>query len=64
MTTTPFMETEEIIRRIASTAALSARFFSPMPIQRDAAMAAVSVTRTNSNARFREEVGWVLISLI
>jgi hypothetical protein len=57
------METEEIILRIASTAALSAKFFSPMPIHREAAMAAVSVTRTNSNARFREEIGWLLISL-
>ena len=40
-------------RRIASTAAPSASFFLPRPIQREAASAAASVTRTSSRARLR-----------
>ena len=39
--------------RIASTAAWSAAILSPDPTQRAAAMAAASVTRTSSRARFR-----------
>src|ERR671932_843081 len=53
MTTTPFIATESSIRRIASTAAWSAAFLSPRPTQRAAAIAAASVTRTSSSARFR-----------
>ena len=41
--------------RIASTAALSAAFASPFPIHFAAAIAATSVTRTNSRARFEYE---------
>src|SRR5215471_5105805 len=53
MTTIPCIETVLIMRRIASTAAWSAAFLSPRPIQRDANVAADSVTRTSSSARFR-----------
>src|ERR671935_1546716 len=53
MTTTPFMETESSIARIPSTAAWSAAFLSPRPIHRPAPIAAISVTRTSSSARFR-----------
>src|SRR5215210_184565 len=38
---------------MASTAALSAAFFSPLPIQRAAASAPYSVTRTSSIATLR-----------
>ncbi len=47
------MTTVSSIARIASTAAWSAAFLSPRPIQRPAPMAAASVTRTSSSARFR-----------
>jgi mRNA interferase RelE/StbE len=40
---------------MASTAAPSAAFLSPRPVHRAAAMAAASVTRTSSRARFRSE---------
>src|SRR5690242_18417119 len=40
-------------KRIASTAAWSALSFSPRPIQRAAAIAPASVTRTSSIAMFR-----------
>jgi len=53
MTTTPFMLTVLIMRRIRSTAAWSAAFLSPRPIQRAAPIAAASVTRTSSRARLR-----------
>lgn len=53
MTTTPFIETVETSVRMALTAAPSAPFLSPRPTQRPAAMAAASVTRTSSSARFR-----------
>src|SRR5215471_4723673 len=53
MTTIPCIETVLIMRRIASTAAWSAAFLSPRPIQRDAKVAADSVTRTSSSARLR-----------
>ena len=53
MTTTPFIDTVEIIVRIASTAAPSAPILSPRPTQRPAARAAASVTRTSSRARLR-----------
>src|SRR4051794_27114568 len=53
ITTTPSMETVSSISRIASTAAWSALSFSPRPIQRAAPIAAASVTRTISSARFR-----------
>ena len=52
MTTTPRIATVSSMRRIASTAAWSAAFLSPRPIQRDANVAADSVTRTSSSARF------------
>jgi hypothetical protein len=52
MTTTPRMDTELISVRIAWTAAPSAPFLSPRPTQRAAAIAAASVTRASSSARF------------
>ena len=60
ITTTPSIDTESIISRIASTAAWSAAILSPRPTQRPAARAAASVTRTSSIARFRS--GSVLIA--
>ena len=53
MTTTPFMLTVCMSWRIALTAAPSAPFLSPRPTQRPPAIAAASVTRTSSSARFR-----------
>ena len=53
MTTTPRMDTELISVRMAFTAAPSAPFLSPRPTQRAAAIAAASVTRASSSARFR-----------
>src|SRR6202162_6653444 len=53
MTTTPRMRTVSSTVRIASTAAPSADSFSPRPIQRAAAIAPASVTRTSSSAIFR-----------
>src|SRR5579863_360602 len=52
MTTTPCMDTELMSERIAFTAAPSAPFLSPRPTQRAAAIAAASVTRASSSARF------------
>jgi hypothetical protein len=53
MTTTPSMAMEDSTIRMALTAAPSAPFLSPRPIQRDAAKAEASVTRTSSMARLR-----------
>src|ERR1700761_8598696 len=53
MTTTPRIDTELIRVRMAFTAAPSAPFLSPRPTQRAAAIAAASVTRASSRARFR-----------
>src|SRR5881398_1432614 len=53
MTTVPRIETVPISARIASTAAPSPPILSPRPTQRPAAIAAASVTRTNSRARLR-----------
>src|ERR1700688_21677 len=53
MTTTPRIATLSRTYRIASTAALSAASLSPRPIQRAAAIAPASVTRTSSMAMFR-----------
>ena len=53
MTTIPSIGTLESTVRMASTAAPSAPSLSPRPIQRLAAMAAASVTRTRSMARLR-----------
>src|SRR5688572_3344828 len=53
MTTTPDMETVSSMKRMPSTAAWSAAILSPRPIQRPAAIAADSVTRTSSSARLR-----------
>src|SRR3954467_12269872 len=53
ITTTPRIETLSRTKRIASTAAWSALSFSPRPIQRAAAMAPASVTRTSSSAMLR-----------
>ncbi|CAB4776298.1 unannotated protein [freshwater metagenome] len=63
MTITPRIDTVLSTSRMASTAAPSAPSLSPRPIQRDAAIAAASVTRTSSRARLRSgtEV-FVLIS--
>src|SRR2546421_460691 len=51
------MLTVSSIARIPSTAAWSAASLSPRPIQRAAPIAAASVTRTSSSARFRSG-GW------
>src|SRR5262245_5483674 len=53
MTTTPRIATLSRTKRMASTAAWSASSFSPRPIQRAAAIAAASVTRTSSIAMLR-----------
>ena len=53
ITTTPAIAAVSSMIRIASTAAWSAAFLSPRPIQRPAAIAADSVTRTSSSATFR-----------
>src|SRR4051794_3746982 len=53
MTTTPSIDTLSIIRRMASTAALSAAILSPRPPHRAPASEAASVTRTSSMARLR-----------
>src|SRR5439155_9574222 len=53
MTTTPAIRTVSSIARMPSTAAWSADSLSPRPIQRPAPIAAASVTRTSSSARFR-----------
>src|SRR5271168_3280736 len=53
MTTIPSMGTLDRTVRMASTAAASAPSLSPRPIQRLAAIAAASVTRTRSMARLR-----------
>jgi hypothetical protein len=47
------MPTVEIRVRMALTATPSAPFLSPLPTHRPAAIAAASVTRTSSRARFR-----------
>src|SRR5665213_1435795 len=59
MTTTPSMAIEDSTIRMAFTAAPSAPFLSPRPIQRDAASAEASVTRTSSMARLRSGACWV-----
>src|SRR6516164_5637115 len=53
MTTVPAIDRLFSASRIASTAAWSAAFSSPRPIQREAERAAASVTRTASSARLR-----------
>ncbi|VXB45825.1 exported hypothetical protein [Pseudoclavibacter sp. 8L] len=53
MTTTPAKSTVERNLRMASTAAPSAAFLSPRPMNGVARMAAASVARTNSIARLR-----------
>src|SRR5262245_44398334 len=53
MTTMPSIATLLRTRRIASTAAPSAAFLSPRPIQRPPARAAASVARIRSIARLR-----------
>src|SRR5689334_12151461 len=53
ITTIPSISTVSSISRIASTAAWSAASLSPRPTKRPAAIAAASVTRTSSSARFR-----------
>src|SRR5512132_2948118 len=63
MTTMPRIETVLIISRIRSTAAWSAAFFSPRPTQRAAPIAAASVTRTSSSARFRSGAPRALTTL-
>src|SRR5581483_5807081 len=63
MTTTPRMATLSRTYRIASTAALSAASLSPRPIQRAAAIAPASVTRTSSNTMFRSGACLALTAL-
>src|SRR5918999_1639178 len=63
ITTTPSMATVSSIRRMASTAAWSAASLSPRPIQRPAASAAASVTRTTSRARLRSGAALVTARL-
>ena len=53
ITTTPSMAMVDSTMRMAVTAALSAPSLSPLPMNRDAASAAASVTRTSSRARLR-----------
>src|SRR5262245_22131016 len=53
MTTRPLMWTLPSSLRMASTAALSAAFSSPRPLNLAAAMAAASVTRATSRTRMR-----------
>jgi hypothetical protein len=53
ITTTPRIDTELMSVRIACTAAPSAPFLSPRPTHRAEAIAAASVTRASSSARFR-----------
>src|SRR6516164_6711041 len=53
MTTVPAIDRLLSAPLIASTAAWSAAFSSPRPIQREADSAAASVTRTASSARLR-----------
>src|SRR5262245_25674037 len=53
MTTMPAIDVVSSIRRMPSTAAWSAEILSPRPIQRPAAIAADSVTRTSSSATLR-----------
>ena len=53
ITTTPSIATLLSTTRIASTAAPSAAFLSPRPIQRPPASAAASVARMSSIARLR-----------
>ncbi len=53
ITTTPCIDTELTMCRIASTAAPSPPSLSPRPTHRPAAIAAASVTRTSSSARLR-----------
>src|SRR6202023_715892 len=53
MTTTPSTAPPPSTTRMASTAAPSAPSLSPRPMNRAAAMAAASVTRTSSIARVR-----------
>src|SRR3954451_2397365 len=53
ITTTPRIETLSRTKRMASTAAWSALSLSPRPIQRAAAIAPASVTRTSSMAMLR-----------
>jgi len=63
MTMTPSMATDASTTRMASVAAPSADSFSPRPIQRAAARAAASVTRTSSMARLRSGGwGWALMA--
>src|SRR5881227_2123936 len=54
------MRTVSSTPRMPSTAAWSAASFSPRPIQRAAAIAAASVTRTSSSAMFRSGAGRLL----
>src|SRR5947209_915507 len=63
MTTTPRIATLSRTYRIASTAALSADSFCPRPIQRAAAIAPASVTRTSSIAMFRSGACLALTAL-
>src|SRR5438128_1559140 len=58
MTTIPSIDTPLRTARMASTAAPSAASLSPRPIQRAAAMAAASVTRTSSMPRLRSGCSW------
>ena len=53
ITITPEMSSSFSAVRMASTATWSAAFSSPQPARRSAAMAAASVTRAASSARFR-----------
>src|SRR5215467_9067128 len=63
MTIVPLMGSLLSSRRMASTAAWSAAFSLPRPVQRAAATAARSVTRTISSVRTRSKArsGWMVI---
>src|SRR6476646_4030384 len=61
MTTVPFMSTDAIALRMASTARPSAPILSPRPWRGAAARAPASVTLSSSRARFRS-ISWSIIS--
>src|SRR5581483_1648916 len=64
MTTMPSIDTPDRTARMASTAAPSADSLSPRPIQRAAAMAAASVTRTSSMPRLRSGTSWDGLAIV
>ena len=64
ITIVPSIESPLRASRIAFTAALSASFSKPLPIQLKLARAAASVTRTASNAKLRSDQKFSVLALI